>query len=72
MLTLTQAKTNDGEGPALLQSVHDGGTSSHAESLAATLAEHRQHLDSIQVGNGLTDVLYVFAVMQSLRVCSDC
>ncbi|XP_075515198.1 AUGMIN subunit 6-like isoform X1 [Primulina tabacum] len=51
------AKTNDGEGPALLQSVHDGGTISHAESLAATLAEHRQHLDSIQVLiNQLKDV----------------
>ncbi|KZV17309.1 hypothetical protein F511_18250 [Dorcoceras hygrometricum] len=54
-LQLTRA--NDGEGPALLQSVHDGGTSSHAESLAATLAEHRQHLDSIQVLiNQLKDV----------------
>ncbi|KAI3474963.1 hypothetical protein Pfo_030274 [Paulownia fortunei] len=47
--SLQLAKANDGEGPELLQSVHDGGTSCHAESLAATLVEHRQHLDSIQV-----------------------
>lgn len=46
---LLQSKANDGEGPELLRSGHDGGTSSHAESLAATLSEHRQHLDSIQV-----------------------
>lgn len=46
---MLQSKANDGEGPELLRSVHDGSTSSHAESLATTLAEHRQHLDSIQV-----------------------
>lgn len=50
-LSILQAKANDGEGPELLRSGHDGGTSSHAESLAATLAEHQQHLDSIQVIN---------------------
>jgi len=44
-----QAKANDGEGPDILRSTHDGGGSGHAESLAATLAEHRQHLASIQV-----------------------
>ncbi|XP_047950813.1 AUGMIN subunit 6 [Salvia hispanica] len=55
--SLQLSKANDGEGPQLLQSGHDGDTSSHAESLAATLAEHRQHLDSIQVLiNQLKDV----------------
>ncbi|GFP84957.1 hypothetical protein PHJA_000639500 [Phtheirospermum japonicum] len=55
--SLQLAKANDGEGPELLRSVHDGSTSSHAESLAATLTEHRQHLDSIQVLiNQLKDV----------------
>lgn len=44
-----QAKTNDGEGPELLRSTHDGGTTGHSESLVATLSEHRQHLTSIQV-----------------------
>ncbi|XP_043725215.1 AUGMIN subunit 6 isoform X2 [Telopea speciosissima] len=47
--SLYLAKANDGEGPELLRSAHDGGTSGHVESLAATLAEHRQHLASIQV-----------------------
>ncbi|XP_009600077.1 AUGMIN subunit 6-like isoform X2 [Nicotiana tomentosiformis] len=47
--SLQLAKVNDGEGPELLRSSHDGGTDSHVESLAATLAEHRQHLASIQV-----------------------
>ncbi|KAL1536530.1 AUGMIN subunit 6 [Salvia divinorum] len=55
--SLQLSKANDGEGPELLRSGHDGDTSSHAESLAATLAEHRQHLDSIQVLiNQLKDV----------------
>ncbi|KAK6796987.1 hypothetical protein RDI58_004688 [Solanum bulbocastanum] len=47
--SLQLAKVNDGEGPELLRSSHDGGMSGHAESLSATLAEHRQHLASIQV-----------------------
>lgn len=47
--SLHLAKANDGEGPELLRSAHDGSTSSHAESLAASLSEHRQHLSSIQV-----------------------
>ncbi|CAK9138533.1 unnamed protein product [Ilex paraguariensis] len=47
--SLLLAKANDGEGPELLRIPHDGGTSGHAESLVATLAEHRQHLASIQV-----------------------
>ncbi|KAL7100582.1 hypothetical protein ACP275_08G005900 [Erythranthe tilingii] len=55
--SLQLAKSNNGEGPELLRSVHDGGASSHAESLTTTLAEHRQHLDSIQVLiNQLKDV----------------
>ncbi|XP_042495966.1 AUGMIN subunit 6-like isoform X2 [Macadamia integrifolia] len=47
--SLYLAKANDGEGPELLRSAHDGGNGGHAESLAATLSEHRQHLASIQV-----------------------
>nr|KAJ0217056.1 hypothetical protein LSAT_V11C300136710 [Lactuca sativa] len=39
---------NGGEGPDLLRSASDGSTSGHAESLATTLSEHRQHLASIQ------------------------
>ncbi|VFQ67446.1 unnamed protein product [Cuscuta campestris] len=46
--SLQLTKANDGEGPELLRTSHDGSTSSHAESLAATLAEHQQHLASIQ------------------------
>ncbi|MBA0712492.1 hypothetical protein Golax_011592 [Gossypium laxum] len=46
--SLQLAKANDGEGPDILRSAHDGGTSGHAESLAATLAEHQQHLASFQ------------------------
>ncbi|KAJ9540333.1 hypothetical protein OSB04_026839 [Centaurea solstitialis] len=46
--SLHLAKANDGEGPDLLRSANDGGTNGHAESLATTLAEHRQHLASIQ------------------------
>ncbi|KAI3840464.1 hypothetical protein MKW92_020125, partial [Papaver armeniacum] len=37
------------EGPELLRSPHDGGTSGHAEFLARILAEHRQHLASVKV-----------------------
>ncbi|XP_052197129.1 AUGMIN subunit 6 isoform X2 [Diospyros lotus] len=47
--SLQLAKANNGEGPELLRGAHDGNTSGHAESLAATLAEHRQHLANIQV-----------------------
>lgn len=43
-----QAKANDGEGPNILRRAQ-GGSSGHAESLAATLAEHQQHLASFQV-----------------------
>ncbi|XP_024164688.2 alpha-1,4 glucan phosphorylase L isozyme, chloroplastic/amyloplastic-like [Rosa chinensis] len=37
------AKANEGEGPEILRSAHEGSSSGHAESLAATLAEHQQH-----------------------------
>lgn len=47
--SLQLAKANDGEGPELLRSAQEGGPGGHAESLAATLSEHRQHLASIQV-----------------------
>ncbi|KAK6913021.1 HAUS augmin-like complex subunit 6, N-terminal, partial [Dillenia turbinata] len=47
--SLHMAKANDGEGPELLRNSHEDGASGHAESLATTLAEHRQHLASIQV-----------------------
>ncbi|KAL4351614.1 hypothetical protein GQ457_06G034040 [Hibiscus cannabinus] len=47
--SLQLAKANDGQGPDILRSAHDGRTSGHAESLAATLAEHQQHLASFQV-----------------------
>ncbi|KAI8533496.1 hypothetical protein RHMOL_Rhmol10G0015700 [Rhododendron molle] len=51
------SKANDGEGPELLRSANDPSTSGHAESLAVTLGEHRQHLASIQVLiNQLKDV----------------
>ncbi|XP_074589469.1 AUGMIN subunit 6-like [Curcuma longa] len=52
--SLNLVKANDGEGPDILHSASDGCTGGHAESLAATLAEHRQHLVSIQ---GLIDQL---------------
>ncbi|KAG5534770.1 hypothetical protein RHGRI_022769 [Rhododendron griersonianum] len=47
--SLHLTKANDGEGPELLRTSHSDSSSGHAESLAATLAEHRQHLASIQV-----------------------
>ncbi|KAI8541370.1 hypothetical protein RHMOL_Rhmol08G0054900 [Rhododendron molle] len=47
--SLHLTKANDGEGPELLRTSHSDSGSGHAESLAATLAEHRQHLASIQV-----------------------
>ncbi|XP_078437841.1 HAUS augmin-like complex subunit isoform X2 [Wolffia australiana] len=40
-------KTNDGSGPELLQ-CSDASGNAHTESLTATLAEHRQHLISMQ------------------------
>ncbi|KAL9224922.1 hypothetical protein vseg_000902 [Gypsophila vaccaria] len=47
--SLQLAKANDGEGPDILRSTQESSSIGHAESLAATLAEHRQHLASIQV-----------------------
>ncbi|KAK3001853.1 hypothetical protein RJ639_020258 [Escallonia herrerae] len=67
--SLHLAKANDGEGPELLRSAHDGGTSGHAESLAATLSEHRQHLSSIQIMQ--TFVLYMFDARNLRRDCVD-
>ncbi|KAG6479529.1 hypothetical protein ZIOFF_062995 [Zingiber officinale] len=52
--SLNLVKANDGEGPDILRSASDGSSIGHSESLAATLAEHRQHLVSIQ---GLIDQL---------------
>ncbi|KAF2306027.1 hypothetical protein GH714_009486 [Hevea brasiliensis] len=65
-----RAKANDGEGPDLLRSAHDGGTSGHAESLAATLAEHQQHLASFQVLiNQLKEVAP--AIQKSIAECTE-
>ncbi|KAI5003854.1 hypothetical protein ZWY2020_031014 [Hordeum vulgare] len=68
--SLHLAKANDGEGPELLRSVSDGETSSHADSLTATLAEHRQHLVSIQ---GLINQLKeaIPAMQQSIAELSE-
>ncbi|CAN0924634.1 AUGMIN subunit 6 [Linum grandiflorum] len=49
--SLHMAKANDGEGPDILRSGKDGSASGHAESLAATLSEHQQHLSSFQEGS---------------------
>ncbi|KAL6640307.1 hypothetical protein ACP70R_022156 [Stipagrostis hirtigluma subsp. patula] len=68
--SLHLAKANDGEGPELLRSASDGETSTHADSLTATLAEHRQHLVSIQ---GLINQLKeaIPAMQQSIAELSD-
>ncbi|XP_022774302.1 AUGMIN subunit 6-like [Durio zibethinus] len=68
--SLLLAKANDGEGPDILQSTHDGDTSGHAESLAATLAEHQQHLASFQVLiNQLKEVAP--AIQKSISECTE-
>ncbi|KAJ7974740.1 AUGMIN subunit 6-like [Quillaja saponaria] len=68
--SLHLAKANDGEGPEILRSAQDGGSSSHAESLAATLAEHQQHLASFQVLiNQLKEVAP--ALQKSITDCTD-
>ncbi|KAJ4827330.1 AUGMIN subunit 6 [Turnera subulata] len=68
--SLLLAKANDGEGPDILRSTLDGGTSGHAESLAATLAEHQQHLASFQVLiNQLKEVAP--AIQKSITECTD-
>ncbi|KAE8777001.1 AUGMIN subunit 6 [Hordeum vulgare] len=68
--SLHLAKANDGEGPELLRSAFDSETSSHADSLTATLAEHRQHLVSIQ---GLINQLKeaIPAMQQSITELSE-
>ncbi|XVF16262.1 hypothetical protein REPUB_Repub10bG0016200 [Reevesia pubescens] len=68
--SLQLAKANDGEGPDILQSAQDGGTSGHAESLAATLAEHQQHLASFQVLiNQLKEVAPT--IQKSISECTE-
>ncbi|XP_050270920.1 AUGMIN subunit 6 [Quercus robur] len=68
--SLHLAKANDGEGPEILRNTQDGGTSGHAESLAATLAEHQQHLASFQVLiNQLKEVAP--AIQKSISECTD-
>ncbi|CAK7328227.1 unnamed protein product [Dovyalis caffra] len=68
--SLHLAKANDGEGPDILRSALDGGTSGHAESLAATLSEHQQHLASFQ---GLIDQLneVVPTIQNSISDCTE-
>ncbi|KAM3273335.1 hypothetical protein ACQJBY_042941 [Aegilops geniculata] len=68
--SLHLAKANDGEGPELLRSASDSEISSHADSLTATLAEHRQHLVSIQ---GLINQLKeaIPAMQQSITKLSE-
>ncbi|XP_052307331.1 AUGMIN subunit 6 isoform X1 [Populus trichocarpa] len=68
--SLLLAKANDGEGPDILRNALDGGTSGHGESLAATLAEHQQHLSSFQ---GLIDQLneVVPSIQNSISECTD-
>lgn len=68
--SLHLAKANNGEGPEILRSAQDGGTSGHAESLATTLAEHQQHLASFQVLiNQLREVAP--AIQKSISECTD-
>ncbi|XP_022740767.1 AUGMIN subunit 6-like [Durio zibethinus] len=68
--SLQLSKANDGEGPDILRSAHDGGTSGHTESLAATLAEHQQHLASFQVlVNQLKEVAP--ATQKSISECTE-
>jgi hypothetical protein len=68
--SLHLAKANDGEGPDILRSAQEGGSSGHAESLAATLAEHQQHLASFQVLiNQLKDVAPT--IQKSISECTE-
>ncbi|KAL6552916.1 hypothetical protein OROGR_006758 [Orobanche gracilis] len=69
--SLQLAKANDGDGPELLRGVPDGSASSHTESLAATLAEHRQHLDSIQrktPESGINEVVELASGLSSVQL----
>ncbi|KAE8694136.1 serine/threonine protein phosphatase 2A 59 kDa regulatory subunit B' eta isoform-like isoform X2 [Hibiscus syriacus] len=68
--SLQLAKANDGEGPDILRSSHDGRKSGHAESLAATLTEHQQHLASFQVLiNQLEEVAP--SIQKSISECTE-
>ncbi|KAH1133222.1 hypothetical protein GLYMA_05G073400v4 [Glycine max] len=68
--SLHLAKANDGEGPDILRSAQEGDSSGHAESLAATLAEHQQHLASFQVLiNQLKDVAPT--IQKSISECTE-
>ncbi|KAK4282284.1 hypothetical protein QN277_013680 [Acacia crassicarpa] len=68
--SLHLAKANDGEGPDILRSAQEGGSSGHAESLAATLAEHQQHLASFQVLiNQLKEVAPT--IQRSISECTE-
>ncbi|KAG5039933.1 hypothetical protein JHK82_012085 [Glycine max] len=69
-VSATHAKANDGEGPDILRSAQEGDSSGHAESLAATLAEHQQHLASFQVLiNQLKDVAPT--IQKSISECTE-
>ncbi|KAI3925587.1 hypothetical protein MKW98_001441 [Papaver atlanticum] len=59
------------EGPELLGSPHDGGTSGHAEFLATTLAEHRQHLASAKSSKKKCDVNSYTGKEKSIDEVSD-
>ncbi|XP_010441231.1 PREDICTED: AUGMIN subunit 6-like isoform X2 [Camelina sativa] len=68
--SLLLAKANDGDGPDILRTANDGGTSGHVESLAATLTEHQQHLASFQVLiNQLKEVSP--AIQKSISECTE-
>ncbi|KAG2307800.1 hypothetical protein Bca52824_027548 [Brassica carinata] len=68
--SLQLAKANDGDGPDILRTANDGGTSGHVESLAATLTEHQQHLASFQVLiNQLKEVSP--AIQNSILECTE-
>uniref|UniRef100_A0A7N0ZZA9 HAUS augmin-like complex subunit 6 N-terminal domain-containing protein n=1 Tax=Kalanchoe fedtschenkoi TaxID=63787 RepID=A0A7N0ZZA9_KALFE len=68
--SLVMTKANDGEGPELLRSSNSDGSIGHAESLAATLAEHQQHLASFQVLiNQLKEVAPT--IQKSISDCTD-
>ncbi|CAN8272956.1 unnamed protein product [Cochlearia groenlandica] len=68
--SLLLAKANDGDGPDILRTANDGGTSGHVESLAATLTEHQQHLASFQVLiNQLKEVSP--AIQKSITECTE-
>ncbi|KAJ8767959.1 hypothetical protein K2173_020899 [Erythroxylum novogranatense] len=68
--SLHLAKANDGEGSDILRSSNDGGRIGHAESLAATLVEHQQHLASFQVLiNQLKEVAP--AIQKSIEECTE-